>query len=117
HSPLMAPARDLLAGALDRLRFGAPRFPVYANSTGEPHAPGDGAIAAVLKEHLVRPVRFGDEIEAMYRDGARVFVEVGPKNVLTGLVRQVLGGRPHVAVACDLPGRPSLASFLLALGR
>jgi malonyl CoA-acyl carrier protein transacylase len=117
HSPLMAPARDLLAGALDRLRFGAPRFPVYANSTGEPHALGDGAIAAVLKEHLVRPVRFGDEIEAMYRDGARLFVEVGPKNVLTGLVRQVLGGRPHVAVACDLPGRPSLASFLLALGR
>jgi acyl transferase domain-containing protein len=117
HSPLMAPARDRLAGALDRLRFGAPRFPVYANSTGEPHALGDGAIAAVLKEHLVRPVRFGDEIEAMYRDGARLFVEVGPKNVLTGLVRQVLGGRPHVAVACDLPGRPSLASFLLALGR
>jgi len=117
HSPLMAPARDLLATALDRVRFAAPRFPVYANSTGEPHGPGDGTVAAVLKEHLVRPVRFGDEIEAMYRDGARLFVEVGPKNVLTGLVRQILGGRPHVAVACDLPGRPSLASFLFALGR
>jgi acyl transferase domain-containing protein len=117
HSPLMAPARDLLAAALDRVRFAAPRFPVYANSTGEPHGSGDGTVAAVLKEHLVRPVRFGDEIEAMYRDGARLFVEVGPKNVLTGLVRQILGGRPHVAVACDLPGRPSLASFLLALGR
>ncbi|HEV8198690.1 MAG TPA: acyltransferase domain-containing protein [Candidatus Polarisedimenticolia bacterium] len=117
HSPLMAPARDLLAAALERVRFAAPRVPVYSNSTGEPHGSGDGAIAAVLKEHLVRPVRFGDEIEAMYRDGARLFVEVGPKNVLTGLVRQILGGRPHVAVACDLPGRPSLASFLFALGR
>ncbi|HET8948156.1 MAG TPA: acyltransferase domain-containing protein [Candidatus Polarisedimenticolia bacterium] len=117
HSPLMVPARDLLAAALDRLRFQAPRFPVYANSTGEPHGSADGAIAAVLKEHLVRPVRFGDEIEAMYRDGARLFVEVGPKNVLTGLVRQILGGRPHLAVACDLPGRPSLASFLFAVGR
>jgi len=117
HSPLMAPARDLLAAALERVRFAAPRVPVYANSTGEPHGSGDGAVAAVLKEHLVRPVRFGDEIEAMYRDGARLFVEVGPKNVLTGLVRQILGGRPHVAVACDLPGRPSLASFLFALGR
>jgi acyl transferase domain-containing protein len=117
HSPLMAPARDLLAAALDRTRFEAPRLPVYANSTGEPHGAEGTAIAAVLKEHLVRPVRFGDEIEAMYRDGARLFIEAGPKNVLTGLVRQILGGRPHLAVACDLPGRPSLASFLFALGQ
>jgi len=117
HSPLMAPARDLLAAALEKIRFAAPRLPVYANSTGEPHAAEEAAIAAVLKEHLVRPVRFGDEIEAMYRDGARFFVEAGPKNVLTGLVRQILGARPHLAVACDLPGRGSLPSFLLALGQ
>jgi acyl transferase domain-containing protein len=117
HSPLMAPARDLLAAALEKFRFAAPRLPVYANSTGEPHAAEGAAIAAVLKEHLVRPVRFGDEIEAMYRDGARVFVEAGSKNVLTGLVRQILGARPHLAVACDLPGRGSLPSFLLALGQ
>ena len=115
HSPLMAPARDRLALVLDQVRFQPPQIPVYANSTAAPHAADGAAIAAVLKEHLVRPVRFGEEIEAMYRDGARLFVEAGPRNVLTGLVRQILGSRPHLAVACDLPGRPSLPSFLQAL--
>ena len=44
------------------------------------------SIAALLAEHLAAPVRFQDEIEALYEAGARVFVEVGPQGVLTGLV-------------------------------
>ena len=50
-------------------------------------------------EHLVEPVEFVSEIEAMYGDGARLFVEVGPRSVLSGLVGQILGDREHVAVA------------------
>ena len=55
------------------------------------------------------------EIEAMYRDGARLFVEVGPRSVLTGLVPQILGDREHLAVAVDRSGRPGCVPLLHAL--
>ncbi|MCK6435320.1 MAG: hypothetical protein L6Q68_20160, partial [Aquabacterium sp.] len=50
---------------------------------------------------LVQPVEFVAEVQAMADDGARVFVEVGPKSVLTRLVGKILEGRDHVAVALD----------------
>ncbi len=57
------------------------------------------AIATRLGAHLASPVRFGEMVDAMYRDGTRVFIEVGPGSVLTPLVASVLGDRPHLAVA------------------
>ena len=54
-----------------------------------------------MAEHLVRPVEFAAEIEAMHADGARVFLEVGPKSVLSRLASKILDGRPHVAIALD----------------
>ena len=56
----------------------SPDRPVYSNLDAAPHPADPAAIAARLGDHLARPVRFADMIEAMYRDGARVFVEVGP---------------------------------------
>ena len=56
----------------------APDRPVYSNLDAAPHPADRAAIAARLGDHLASPVRFADMIEAMYRDGARVFVEVGP---------------------------------------
>ena len=66
-------------------------------------------------DHLVKPVKFVDEIEAMHDAGARVFVEVGPRSVLTGLTGQILAEREHVAVAVDRSGRSSLLSLLHGL--
>ena len=54
-----------------------------------------------MAEHLVRPVEFVAEIEAMYQDGARVFLEVGPKAILSRLTAKILAGRPHLAIALD----------------
>ena len=51
-------------------------------------------------------------IEAMHRDGARVFVEVGPASILTPLIESILKDRPHLAVACDPPGSSGLAAWL-----
>ena len=53
----------------------------------------------------------------MYEAGARIFVEVGPKGILTGLVGQILRDRPHLAIPSDLPGRPGLVQLLHLLGR
>jgi acyl transferase domain-containing protein len=75
------------------------------------------AIRARLAEHIGMPVRFAAEIESMYADGARVFVEAGPGRVLTGLVGRILGKRPHVAVACDKPGDASLGALSQALAK
>jgi NAD(P)-dependent dehydrogenase (short-subunit alcohol dehydrogenase family)/acyl carrier protein len=53
----------------------------------------------------------------MYAAGARLFVEVGPQSVLTGLVGQTLRDRPHLAVACDVKGRPGIVQLLHLLGQ
>src|SRR5262249_944447 len=67
--------------------------------------------------HLVTPVLFAQEIEAMYSAGARIFLEVGPRNVLTGLVEQILANRPHRAVAADILGCPSVLQLHHTLGQ
>ena len=117
HSPLVAPARERLAVALAVARFRRPRVEVYANATAGPYPDEPAAIAALLADHLVRPVRFHEQVEAMYEAGARIFVEAGPRAVLSGLVDQILADRPHVAVAIDPPGREGLVGLLHALGR
>jgi malonyl CoA-acyl carrier protein transacylase/short-subunit dehydrogenase len=117
HSPLIAGAQPALAQALAETQFTAPRRPVFANTHAAPH-PADGpAIAQQLVEHLVSPVRFTDEILAMYQAGARVFVEVGPQTVLTGLTGQILAGRPHLAVATDSKSRPGLVQLTHTLAQ
>jgi acyl transferase domain-containing protein/NAD(P)H-dependent flavin oxidoreductase YrpB (nitropropane dioxygenase family)/NAD(P)-dependent dehydrogenase (short-subunit alcohol dehydrogenase family) len=117
HSPVIAPARDRLAAVLSEVTFAAPRLEVFSNSTAAAYPRDPKSVAALLAEHLVEPVRFADEIEAMHQAGARLFVEVGPKNVLTGLTQQILSERPHLAVASDVPGRPGPVQLLHLLGQ
>jgi acyl transferase domain-containing protein/NAD(P)H-dependent flavin oxidoreductase YrpB (nitropropane dioxygenase family)/NADP-dependent 3-hydroxy acid dehydrogenase YdfG len=112
HSPHVAGAQQRLAELLATTTLAQPRIPVYSNTTGEAHAKQPDAIAKLLSEHLIRPVEFVREIEAMYGDGARVFVEVGPRSVLTGLVPRILGERDHLAVSMERSGRPGLLSLL-----
>ncbi|MCS6864889.1 MAG: beta-ketoacyl synthase N-terminal-like domain-containing protein [Gemmataceae bacterium] len=117
HSPLIAGAQAALAQALAEAHLTAPRRPVFSNTHAAPH-PADGpAIAQQLVDHLVSPVRFVDEIRAMYDAGARIFVEVGPQGVLTGLTGQILAGRPHLAVATDSKSRPGLVQLTHTLGQ
>ena len=117
HSPLIAGAKPALADALSQVKFAAPRKPVYSNTSAQPHPADGSAIAKQLAEHLVSPVRFADEVRAMHDAGARVFVEVGPQAVLTGLTAQILAGKPHLAVASDVKSRPGLVQFAHLLGQ
>jgi acyl transferase domain-containing protein/NAD(P)H-dependent flavin oxidoreductase YrpB (nitropropane dioxygenase family)/NAD(P)-dependent dehydrogenase (short-subunit alcohol dehydrogenase family)/acyl carrier protein len=115
HSPVVAGATAVFAAALDRHTVRSPRLPVWSNTTATPYPAEPAAIRAALAAHLAEPVRFVDQVEAMYAAGARVFVETGPGRVLTRLVGLILAGRPHVAVATDVPGEPGLRRLLLAL--
>ncbi len=98
HSPVVAGAESALARHLAALDIHAPRIPVFSNVTGQAY--GDD-VRGPLAAQVASPVRWLDEVEAMYAAGARVFVETGPGQVLTRLVGDILGDRPHVAIACD----------------
>jgi len=115
HSSLVASAQVSLSGAIASAPMQIPKIPVYANSTARPYASEIEAIRQQLSKHLLSPVEFVGQINAMYEDGARIFVEVGPKSILTKLVSQILGGKEHTVVSLDGQGG-GLKGFLLALG-
>ncbi|MGH9126955.1 MAG: beta-ketoacyl synthase N-terminal-like domain-containing protein, partial [Acidimicrobiales bacterium] len=118
HSPVVAAAAQVFAGALEDCPIGAPAYPVLSNTTAAPHHGEDPAsIRTLLARQVAEPVRFIEQIEAMYAAGARVFIECGPGRVLTGLVAKILGERPHTAVACDVSGEPGLTQLLTALAQ
>ena len=115
HTPTLTAARDELADRLAEVDVARPAIPVYANAGGGRYPDDPDAIRAELAGQVAAPVAFRDELEAMYADGARVFVEVGPGRVLTQLVGKTLGDRPHRAIATDASGEHGLRRFLLAL--
>jgi acyl transferase domain-containing protein/NAD(P)-dependent dehydrogenase (short-subunit alcohol dehydrogenase family) len=101
HSRLVESAREPFAAALQSVAFQPSETAVYSNTTGAPYPSDPEAIRTLLGEHLRNPVNFIGEIEALYADGCRIFIEVGPKTVLTGLVRAILKGRTFHALAMD----------------
>ncbi|HUB32064.1 MAG TPA: beta-ketoacyl synthase N-terminal-like domain-containing protein, partial [Bryobacteraceae bacterium] len=116
HSPLMEPARVRFAEVLARQPFAKPTAAVYSNTLGGRYPAEPREMAELLASHLVRPVKFVDEIRAMYEEGARVFVEVGPKGVLTGLSRQILDGKDARLIQID-SDKGGLVALLQALGQ
>lgn len=98
HSPLMASATAGLGAALDRAAWSDPRWPVYSNVTTEQVTTAAGARALLLRQ-LTSPVRWVDLIRAMaaaHPDAT--FVEMGPGNVLTGLLKRLAPA--HTARTC-----------------
>jgi polyketide-type polyunsaturated fatty acid synthase PfaA len=101
HTPLVSHASAPFAAAVQPVTFHPGRLPVYSNTTGEPYPAEAEAAKAVLANHILHPVIFKTQIERIYAAGGRVFVEVGPRRILTNLVIDILAGRPHVAVALN----------------
>lgn len=88
HSPMMEPAREELAQAIENTVFSTPICPVYQNVTAT--AVSD---AQTIKENLIiqliAPVRWTQSVQKMIADGATEFTEVGPGNVLQGLIKKI----------------------------
>jgi [acyl-carrier-protein] S-malonyltransferase len=91
HSPLMEPARERLGEALAKTVFRDADFPVYVNVSAEPLRDA-GEIRDALLKQLTAPVRWSETITRMTADGADEFIEVGPGNVLQGLVKRIAAG-------------------------
>jgi [acyl-carrier-protein] S-malonyltransferase len=88
HSPMMEPAREELAAAIEATVFSTPSCPVYQNVTAS--AVTDPAeIKKNLMIQLTAPVKWTQSIQQMISDGATQFIEVGPGKVLQGLMRKI----------------------------
>ncbi|MBK0370322.1 ACP S-malonyltransferase [Flavobacterium agrisoli] len=88
HSPMMEPAREELAAAIEATTFSTPICPVYQNVTAS--AVSDPTeIKKNLIVQLTAPVRWTQSIQQMIADGATLFTEVGPGKVLTGLINKI----------------------------
>jgi len=88
HSPLMEPAREELAAAIEATSFHTPICPVYQNVNGLPST-DTNVIKKNLISQLTSPVRWTQSVQNMVKDGAVSFVECGPGKVLQGLVKKI----------------------------
>lgn len=88
HSPLMEPAREELAAAIESTTFNKPVCPVYQNVNALP-ATDVTVIKKNLIAQLTAPVRWTQSVQNMVKDGAKTFVECGPGKVLQGLVKKI----------------------------
>lgn len=101
HSSFIADAEKPFAKFLKTIKFSSPGIPVFSNSTSQTYPYEPEKAQALLASQLARPVEFVAEIENLYEAGVRTFIEVGPGNVITGLVNSILGDRSFNSIAID----------------
>ncbi len=101
HSPLVANARQPFLARLTEAEISVGNIPVFANSTADLYPDSADELRSTLAGQLAKPVRFVEQIQAMYECGVRTFVEVGPGNVLNGLVKAILQDTDATVVSLD----------------
>ncbi len=115
HMPAFAPALEPLRAYLHHWIRQPTRIPLYSCLRAGPHAQPPAHLLEACVRQWCEPVRFGDTIEQLYQDGFRIFVELGARGNLSTRVTDVLGTRPHAAVATDRIHRPGLTQLHQAL--
>ena len=113
HSPLMLGANADFAAFMDTLNFQAPSLPIYLNATAAPET-DPARLRTAMGQQLTSPVRWADLIVNLQAAGVDTWVEVGPKNVLKGLVRKILPGEPPESFH-NVENRESLEKFLAVI--
>ncbi|WP_017652344.1 type I polyketide synthase [Fortiea contorta] len=101
HTPLIAFAQKSFAIATKSVNFQTPKIPVFSNVTGKQYPQEPAAMQKVLENHLSNSVLFKQEIENIYAAGGTCFVEFGPRKILSNLVKDTLGDRPHITVTLN----------------
>jgi [acyl-carrier-protein] S-malonyltransferase len=89
HSPLMKEAQERFSSAISAISFNPPKVPIYSNVTAEPETDPE-RIRELLSMQICSPVRWYETVKNMQRDGISTFMELGPKNVLTNLIKKSL---------------------------
>jgi len=115
HTSFVSDAVDPLREHLDTLEFYKSAFPVFSNLTADTYPKKSGKIPHLLSEQLSNPVEFCREIENIYSQGGRTFIEPGPGSRLTGLVSRILSDHTFHTVTLD--SSRGKRSGLVDLGR
>ena len=97
HSPLMQPAKEQLAEAINNTEFKDAKIPVYSNVYAKPLTDANEIKEALIAQ-LTSPVKWTQSLLAMENDGIGAFIEVGPGTVLQGLVKRTLRGKPFSGI-------------------
>ncbi len=118
HTTIVAPVSAPLRSMLERLGLREPQLPTIANVNGELYPSGEGAVEQMLdmlSRQVASPVQFVKGLRTLYDEGARVFVEVGPKHALQGFASDVLGDDRVLSLATNHPKAGDIATFNSAL--
>ena len=100
HTNLVAFAQEPFAKSIQSVNLQTPHTPVFSNTTGSEYPQTNAD--ELLQKQMVNSVLFKTEIENMYQQGIRIFIECGPKNVLCGLVSDILKGQDHETIPLNL---------------
>jgi len=112
HCPLAVDVAKKFYEYLTDLNFRPARCDVYSFLFGRKVGNDPLLFRKLLKAHVEKPVRFHSQIERMYQDGIRIFIEIGPSGILTRLVGQILADRPHLALCTDHRKTDAVLVFL-----
>lgn len=116
HSPLLAKSKGLYAEVLKDVSFGEMQIPVWSNTTATVYPSQPSEIKERLTDHLVQPVRYVEQLQAMYNDGARIFIEVGPGKILTGLTKSCIE-KDHLSLYMEDNSRNKFTHLLCMLAQ
>ncbi len=101
HSSLVKNARKPFKKALKKIKISPSEIPVLSNTTGGAYPYDSEHVKKLLGDHLISPVDFVSNVENLFEMGIRTFIEIGPKSVLTGLVKSILNDRKFQAIPLD----------------
>jgi acyl transferase domain-containing protein/phosphopantetheinyl transferase len=117
HTPRFAAFAQALREVFAETEIRAPETPLYSCTTGTRYPDDPDGIRALLVEHWTSPVEFRRSVEALHDDGARVFVECGPRGNLTAFIDDILRGRDVCAVAVDIQRRSGVTQLNHLVGQ
>jgi acyl transferase domain-containing protein/NAD(P)-dependent dehydrogenase (short-subunit alcohol dehydrogenase family)/acyl carrier protein len=112
HSEIVAPATAAYARFLETLKIKSPKIPVSSNVTAGYYPQEVKKIRELMTKQIAAPVEFISQVERMYEDGVRVFVEMGPKRALTAFVTSTLADKKDVFItASNHPKKGGIQEF------
>ena len=117
HTKLFEDHAAPLAQMMEIYQFGSPKCPVYSCSTANPFPDDPREISRLAHRHWFSTVRFTSMIQQMYADGAKVFIEVGPRGNLSSFVQDILGGKEFAAIPMDSPRKGNWNHLPHVIGR
>ncbi len=115
HSKYVADAAKPFAKVLSDIQFSKTQMPVLSNTQAEPYPDGIDSAKKLLAEQLANPVRFVEQVEKLYEEGVRNFVEVGPGKTLSGLIDASLKDKTITNVSIDASVGKQSGQYDLAL--